>query len=611
MNTKTIEKHGFQLIEQLNETSRTIVWKAVQTTLSRTVTLSILKPEAAADPLTRDHFLKIARRIARIKNDGLISVFDIVSEADLPYVIMEHVDGPSVEELVDRNGPLPVKQILNIALSVARAIDRMWSSEGIVHRNLKSAIIRLDMRGIAKITDFSLAVLTEEGPAAYAMDDGHIVGTPCFLSPEQAQGSLDLNTLSDMYALGAVCYHMATGKVPFGDQEVVAILNAHCHGQLPPPHALNKHAPADFSWFVRRLMIKNPELRYRTWDDAIKDIMRQLAGETPLCVCPNDASVSTISDFAETGGDAANQPPSPRIRLRRGRKSHELAAYQSKTLTDEHALDIRRATRSKETLLWVGLALWVLLLFWYRAAYETASAEIPETPEKVAESPAAETAPAPGNGEDVLLVDEPSAPPAAAQPLPEPEGALVADTPSVPEAPEPTPVQNLPAMPPALSAALARALAGGELRRARAILRADNAAFQQKDEIMAFLEQMPEPDSLVADYLKKQIGRPLILEHNGALRTVIVRGVGNGVMHLEADGRGVEMPIDRLEPEMKLRWTEKPAAPQALAAYCLTLMRSSRREEVYALADQCPPLKSLLTEAVRLARTLESPDRGQ
>ncbi|MDD4623026.1 MAG: protein kinase, partial [Kiritimatiellae bacterium] len=140
MNTKTIEKHGFQLIEQLNETSRTIVWKAVQTTLSRTVTLSILKPEAAADPLTRDHFLKIARRIARIKNDGLISVFDIVSEADLPYVIMEHVDGPSVEELVDRNGPLPVKQILNIALSVARAIDRMWSSEGIVHRNLKSAI---------------------------------------------------------------------------------------------------------------------------------------------------------------------------------------------------------------------------------------------------------------------------------------------------------------------------------------------------------------------------------------------------------------------------------------------------------------------------------------
>lgn len=611
MNTNTIEQQGFQLIEQLSESSRTIVWKAVQTTLARTVALCILKPEAAADPLARDHFLKIVRRIARIKNDGLVSIFDIVSDGDLHYVVMEHVDGPSIEELIDHNGPLPIKQILEIALSVARAIDQMWSSEKIVHRNLKSTTIRLDVRGIAKITDFSLAILAEEGAEAYALDDGHVVGTPCFLSPEQAQGSLELNTFSDMYALGAVCYHMATGKPPFDDREVVAILNAHLHEQLPPPHTLNKHVPVDFSWFVRRLMVKTPELRYCTWDDAIKDILRQIAGETPLCVCPGDTSSSTISDIAETTSEASSEPSGPRILLQRNRKSRKLAAYQAKALTDAHALDVQRATRAKKTLLWIALALWLLLLFWYRAAYETAPEKLPDTPAKANESPVAEAVPTLGQGETPPITDKPSETPATAKPLPEPASTSVADAPPTPEPSVPTPVEKLPTMPSALSTALAQALADGELQRARTLLQADNTAFQQKDEIIAFLEQMPDPDSLVADYLEKQIGKPLAMEHNGVLRTVIVRGIGNGVIQLESGGRGAEMPIRRLTPKMKLRWTEKPSAPPALAAYCLTLLRSSRREEVYDLAKQCPPLSDLLTEAVKLAHSLESPDRGQ
>lgn len=352
--------------------------------MDRTVILRILKPEAAADFLSIDHFLKIARSVARIKSDGLAAVFDIVSDGALHYVVTEHVDGPTIQELIERQGPLPVEQILRIAWSIARAIEQMWSSERIVHRNLKSATIRLDARGIAKITDFSLSVLSDNGAFAYSMDDGHIVGTPCFLSPEQVQRSSTLTTFSDMYALGAVCYHMATGQAPFEGQEVVAILNAHLHDQLHPPHLLNTRIPADFSWFVRRLMMKTPELRYRTWEDAINDIIRMLEGQMPLCACPFDTSVSTIMDFTETA-DASGEQSSPRIRLRRNRKLLELDAYQSKTIAAEHAQDIRRATRSKEALLWAVLTLWLLLLLWYRAAYTTAPAEISDNAESLTE----------------------------------------------------------------------------------------------------------------------------------------------------------------------------------------------------------------------------------
>ncbi|MDD4101593.1 MAG: serine/threonine-protein kinase [Kiritimatiellae bacterium] len=607
MNTKAIEQHGFQLVEQINETSRTIAWKSVQTTLDRTVILRILKPEAAADPAIREHFLKIARRIARIKCDGLAAVFDIVSDDDLHYVVMEHVDGPTIEELVAHQGPLPFEQMLKIALSVARTIEQMWSSERIVHRNLKSSTIRLDARGIAKITDFSLSILTDEGPEAYAMDEGHIVGTPCFLSPEQVQGSLDLSTLSDMYALGAVCYHMATAKVPFEGQEVVAILNAHLHEQLQPPHMLNPKVPATFSWFVRRLMIKNPELRYRTWDDVIKDILRQTEGQTPLCVCPYDTSVSTVMNFTDTGGSGGEAGQSgPRIRLRRKRQLQELTAYQSKTLADDHAQDIRRATRSKEGVLWLALVLWLLLVFWYRAAYETASAETSDTSATVTESPVSDSPPLAGNGEDIRIFAESAEQGFATdtdKPSLETNDAKVTTAATAPDATVSPSAETLPPLSPELATALAETLSRGDVRNARAILQADTTAFQQQEEFLTFLEQMPDPDSLVADYLKSQIGKPLVLEHNGAQRTVIPRGVENGIIHLEAGGRGVEMPISRLSPDTKLRWMEMPADPPSLAAYCLTLMRTERRDEVHGLAIKCPPLTGLLIEAARLANS--------
>lgn len=433
MNTKAIEQHGFRLAGQINETSRTIALKAVQTALDRTVILRILKPEAAADPLSLDLFLKIARSVARIKSDGLAAVFDIVSDGALHYVVTEHVDGPTIEELVDRQGPLPVEQILKIAWSIAQAIGQLWSSERIVHRNLKSATIRLDARGIAKITDFSLAVMADDVEYAYSLDEGHIVGTPCFLSPEQVQRSGALTTFSDMYALGAVCYHMATGQAPFEGQEVVAILNAQLHGELPPPHLLNPRIPEDISWFVRRLMMKAPELRYRTWEDAVDDIIRMLDGQTPLCVCAYDTSASTITSFVESDEEPDGQS-GPRIRLRRNRKLLGLDAFQSKTITEEHAKDILRATRSKELLLWAGLALWLLLLLWYRAAYKTAPDAITEISVNVAGSTAAKAAAPSDHGAKNRTLDEPSRTPDTGEPLPDQDGAAEPAPPAAPGA---------------------------------------------------------------------------------------------------------------------------------------------------------------------------------
>ena len=618
VNAKIIEQHGFQLVELIDETSRTVVWKAVQRTLDRTVMLRILKPEAAADPAEVEHFLTTSRKISRIKSDSIASIFDIVSEKDLHYVALEYIEGPTLEELVAACGPLPIEQVLRIGASLIASLQQMWEHSHIVHRNLKSATIRLDPRGVAKITDFSLAIVAGPGVNATAMDGGNIVGTPCFLSPEQAQGSHTLNTQSDMYALGAVLYHLATGIVPFEGQDVVSILSAHVKQQIPPPHHLNKAIPISFSWFVHRLMMKNPNNRYANWQDVLQDIRHQLAGNVPSCVQPDEEYLSTIEAILDTElegaqNDDTGKTPS-NIRLNRKEKDGRITAYQSKNIQDEHASEIRRETLIKELFCWSVLAVWLAALVWFRAIYQADPAhadamfafpQLSDTVTQLSESVenirilAEESDPTvPPKAQETTAIPPPApptpqeAPPATPPPAPEKPAVMAA----APETAAPLPA----GIPVALATGLAQAFAKGDLPAARQLVKAEGSRFQEKEALVALLEQMPEPDTLIANYLQTQIGKPLIFEHDGKQRTIIPRGVENGVIHIESNGRGLEYAIDKLTADEKLRWMDRPKDEPTTAAYCLILMRSSRHAELQARAAGCALLAPVLSEAADL-----------
>jgi serine/threonine protein kinase len=611
-----IEQNGFRLVDRVDDTSRTVVWKAVQNTLDRTVIIRVLKPAAASNAGELDHFLSIARLFARIKSESISAVFDIVSETDLHYVVMEHVDGPTLEELVTTKGPLPVEQTLRIAASLITSIEQMWQSARIVHRNLKSSTIRLDSRGVAKITDFSMAIAAGPGVDATAMDGGHIVGTPCFLSPEQAQGSHMLNTQSDMYALGVVLYHLATGKVPFENRDVVSILAGHIKHQIQPPHRLNKQLPVTFSWFLHRLMMKNPNNRYAGWDEVLLDIRLMLEGSTPSCVCPGEEYLSTIdADFEPDATPAVVVSDTPSLRLKP--KSKKLAAYQNSHshLAARHASGLRRDELIRSVVCWGLLACWLSLVFWFRAIYpsdptyaDTSRAlaqlasgmgQIPDSLENIGIGSEKEEADAPQR-------NKPTPTPASGTPATSPAAPVLSQPPDPPDpapAPAPAPVvpSTLPSgIPEPLLQRLAQAFVAGDLSAARQCVKNASDLFQEKAAVQALLDEMPEPGALVAEYLKSQIGHPLVLEHTGKQRTVIPRSIVNGVVQLEANGRGVDISIDKLNADDQLRWMEKPKDAAQCAAYCLTLMRSSRRSEVQAQAAGCPLLSAALIRATEL-----------
>lgn len=559
-----------------------------------------------------DHFLTIARLFARIKSDSIAAVFDIVSHDDLHYVVMEHVDGPTLEELVKAHGPLPVEQVLRIAASLVNSLGQMWTSARIVHRNLKSAAIRLDPRGVAKIIDFSLAITAGPDVDATAMDGGSIVGTPCFLSPEQAQGTHTLNTQSDMYALGAVLYHLTTGRIPFEDHALATILSAHIKQQIPPPHRINRSIPEDFSWFLHRLMMKNPNNRYADWDDVLHDVRHLLAGSQPSCVRPNEEYLSTIAnDFGKIPD--ADPQAAPRIRLARKGKNEEIAAYQDKRLDRGHAHDIRRDDLIRGIICWSLLGFWLSLVFWFRAVYQPDPAradilnpisQISDAVNHVSES--IEELKAAQSKDEDLAHPPPSSASAEREPPPAPASALSAKS-----EPDVTPPAAQPALqagiPAAVVQGLALAFANGNLPAAGQIVRNAPERFKEREALQELLDQIPEPDTLVADYLKSQIGKSLLFEHNGKQRTVTPRSVEDGVIQLEANGRGAEFPIDKLTADEKLRWMDKPQNEARCAAYCLTLMRSSRRTEVPVRAAGCPLLSEALTQALELVPAVTPP----
>ncbi len=197
-----------------------------------------------------------------------------------------------------------------------------------------------------------------------------------------------------------------------------------------------------------------------------------------------------------------------------------------------------------------------------------------------------------------------------------PHPASVADSPPPaqdrPAAPNIPPLPAEPALPSGIPDTLVNrltdALATGSPAAALRALEADPSAFQERHHLSELLGAVPDPDTLVAEYLHSQIGKPLIFERNGKQRTVIPRDVHNGVIRVEANGRGIDIPICDLTADEKLRWTDRPQDPARTVAYCLALMRSSRREEISAHTAACPPLLTpLLTSAAARAAATAQP----
>src|SRR5499425_67877 len=249
------------------------VYRARDTRLDRTVAIKIVPAQFSSDPVRKQRFEREAKTISSLNHPHICVLYDVGHQEGIDYLVMECVEGETLARRLEK-GPLPLEQALKYGAQLADALDKAHRS-GVVHRDLKPGNIVLAATG-AKLLDFGLAkpvsplasgmTLTADTPRATMTEEGTIVGTFQYMSPEQVEGK-DVDGRSDIFSLGTVLYEMVTGQRAFQGKSQLSVASAILEKEPAPISTLKPLAPAALDHAIRNCLAKNPEDRWQTARD--------------------------------------------------------------------------------------------------------------------------------------------------------------------------------------------------------------------------------------------------------------------------------------------------------------------------------------------------------
>ena len=284
----------FQLLRKLGQGGMGQVYLAEQLSLKRKVAVKLLRPDLAANAKALERFKLEAEAVARATHANIVQVYFIGEAQGHHYMALEYVEGRNLREYLARKGPPEVLLALSIMRQVAAALQRAGEL-GIVHRDIKPDNILLTRKGEAKVADFGLSRCLEgEQPALNLTASGVTMGTPLYMSPEQVEGK-PVDPRSDIYSFGVSCYHMLAGQPPFRGSTAFEVALQHVRNEPAPLGSVRPDLPPELCAVVHKMMAKDPDQRYQTGRELLKDLVRVregLAGVTgfvPLMTGPVEA----------------------------------------------------------------------------------------------------------------------------------------------------------------------------------------------------------------------------------------------------------------------------------------------------------------------------------
>jgi serine/threonine-protein kinase len=266
---------GYVLRRMLGHGAMGTVYLAEDEVHHRPVAVKVLSPTSAGNGNYAASFLSEARIASQINHPNIVSVYDYGRENGHYYLAMEYVDGQSCKAKIIRDGRIPWREAIGIAVQVAGGL-KAAAEQGIIHRDIKPENILLDSSGRVRITDLGLA---KDVNVITPLPSDTSLGTPDYMSPEQVNNSETVDFRSDIYSLGATLFHMICGKAPYTGRSAYEVMVKHVYSSLPSPLKYVSDLPLEVYDVLRKMMAGAPEARYQSYDELIADLEALLAGQ--------------------------------------------------------------------------------------------------------------------------------------------------------------------------------------------------------------------------------------------------------------------------------------------------------------------------------------------
>ncbi len=264
---------GYEILGKVGSGGTADVFRVREGKTGRAIAIKVLRPEMARNAATRKAFIGEARLLEGLDHKGLVRGFGVAKSGMTYFNRLELIEGRTLLEYLDEGQAFEESVALRIILETAEVLTYLYSQE-VIHRDIKPGNIMLTANGAVKLIDLGFAA--EGGQASNPEDSA--VGTVAYLSPEQARGGAAADLRSDVYSLGVTLFQLVVGRLPFDSSDDQEILRMQVKESLSSPELKGRGFTPHLSYFIEKMMAKELEVRYQTWDDLINDIKEQLAG---------------------------------------------------------------------------------------------------------------------------------------------------------------------------------------------------------------------------------------------------------------------------------------------------------------------------------------------
>lgn len=260
----------YELIEKIGDGGMAVVYKAKDRLLNRYVAVKILRPEFTRDAQFIDSFRKESQAAAGLQHPNIVNVYDVGKEGNIYFIVMELIDGRPLSDIIEENGPLDYRNVIEIGKQVAAALSLAHKNH-IIHRDVKPHNIMITKDGVAKLADFGIAKAISSSTIVNKDDGGQVMGSVHYFSPEQARGKY-VDEKSDVYSLGIVLYEMLTGEVPFDGENPVEIALMHINEDIKPPSQIIDNVPPALEKIILKATDKYQTNRYENAEVMFEDL---------------------------------------------------------------------------------------------------------------------------------------------------------------------------------------------------------------------------------------------------------------------------------------------------------------------------------------------------